>query len=442
MGLGLQKGDRLLWCTGSSVPAVVANIAALRAGLVVVPTNVAYTARELAHIVGDVRPAAAVVDDPDRARWVVEAATAPVRVMSTDFHLVADDPGSGGRSDGAPPSGGGRLDASDTGDPALIGYTSGTTGAPKGAVLSHGNILANSESVARTWRWQPEDRLVHALPIFHGHGLCVALYTSLLRGSSVVLLPRFDADAVLEAGRAHRATMFFGVPTMYHRLATSSRVGELSRLRLAVSGSAPLSAELHGRILKDGGTDVLERYGMTETLMTISNPYDGERRPGTIGFPFPGVDVDFDGEEILVRGPTIFGGYWERPAATAERLVDGWFRTEDLAVVDDGYVSIKGRASDLIVSGGYNVYPVEVEDVLLMHPAVAEAAVTGTPSEEWGEAVTAWVVADGRPPSDEELLTFAAGLLAPYKRPRRVHFVDALPRNAMGKVRRVDLRSP
>ncbi len=195
------------------------------------------------------------------------------------------------------------LDSSAPGDPALIAYTSGTTGSPKGAVLSHGNILANSESVALTWRWQADDRLVHALPIFHGHGLCVALCTSLLCGSSVVLLPRFDADAVLDASAAHRATMFFGVPTMYHRLAASARVDELSRLRLAVSGSAPLAADLHGRIRRDGGTDVLERYGMTETLMTISNPYEGERRPGTVGFPFPGVDVRLDGEEILVRGP-------------------------------------------------------------------------------------------------------------------------------------------
>jgi acyl-CoA synthetase (AMP-forming)/AMP-acid ligase II len=190
-----------------------------------------------------------------------------------------------------------------------------------------------------------------------------------------------------------------------------------------------------------GGTDVLERYGMTETLMTISNPYDGDRRPGTVGFPFPGVDVEVDGEEILVRGPTIFAGYWERPAATADKLRHGWFRTGDLAVVEDGYVAIRGRDSDLIVSGGYNVYPVEVEDVLLMHPAVAEAAVTGTPSDEWGEAVTAWIVADGPPPSPQDLADFAAGLLAPYKRPRLVHFVDSLPRNALGKVRRVDLRS-
>ncbi|HXQ74940.1 MAG TPA: AMP-binding protein [Acidimicrobiales bacterium] len=436
MGLGLQAGDRVLLCVGSSLAAVVAYVAVLRTGaLVGVPANAAYTARELAHIVGDARPSAAVVDDPDRARWVAGSETGPLVVLTTDLDVIA---GGAARSSAWGPD---RLDSSAPGDAALIAYTSGTTGSPKGAVLSHGNILANSESVSLTWRWQADDRLVHALPIFHGHGLCVALCTSLLCGSSVVLLPRFDADAVLDASAAHRATMFFGVPTMYHRLAASARVDELSRLRLAVSGSAPLAADLHGRIRRDGGTDVLERYGMTETLMTISNPYEGERRPGTVGFPFPGVDVRLDGEEILVRGPTVFGGYWERPAATAERLVGDWFRTGDLAVVEDGYVSIRGRDSDLIVSGGYNVYPAEVEDVLLTHPSVAEVAVTGTPSEEWGEAVTAWVVADGSPPTHQELVAFAAGLLAPYKRPRLVHFVDELPRNAMGKVRRVDLRS-
>jgi malonyl-CoA/methylmalonyl-CoA synthetase len=436
MGLGLHKGDRVLLCVGSSLAAVVAFAAVMRTGaLVGVPANAAYTARELTHIVTDVRPAAAVVDDSDRARWVAESSTDPLIVMSEDLTVVS------GRSNAAAAPEVERLDSSDPFDPALIAYTSGTTGAPKGAVLSHANLLANSESVSFTWRWGADDRLVHALPIFHGHGLCVAL-TSLLRGSSVVLLPRFDAHAVLDAAAAHRATMFFGVPTMYHRLASSPRVGELARLRLAVSGSAPLAADLHRRILDDGGTDVLERYGMTETLMTISNPYEGERRPGTIGFPFPGVDVEIGGEEILVRGPTVFGGYWQRPAATAERLAEGWFRTGDLAVVDDGYVTVLGRDSDLIVSGGYNVYPAEVEDVLLTHPSVAEVAVTGTPSDEWGETVTAWVVPDGRPPSPDDLVAFASGLLAPYKRPRLVHFVDELPRNAMGKVRRVDLRSP
>jgi malonyl-CoA/methylmalonyl-CoA synthetase len=435
MGLGLQAGDRVLLCVGSSLDAVVAYVGVLRTGVLVgVPANAAYTERELAHIVSDVRPAAAVVDDPDRARWLVDSSKEPLPVLSADLQLVA------GVSPAPVDLGG--LDTPATGDPALIAYTSGTTGAPKGAVLSHGNLLANSESVGLTWRWESEDRLVHALPIFHGHGLCVALYTSLLRGSSVVLLPRFDPDAVLDACSNHAATMFFGVPTMYHRLAASPRVGDLSRLRLAVSGSAPLAADLHGRIRTAGGVDVLERYGMTETLMTISNPYDGERRPGTVGFGFPGVEVDVRDEEIMVRGPTIFSGYWERPAATAEKFDGDWFRTGDLAVVDDGYVTIKGRDSDLIVSGGYNVYPTEVEDVLLTHPSVAEVAVTGTPSDEWGETVTAWVVADGHPPSREDLLAFASGLLAPYKRPRLVHFVDALPRNAMGKIRRVDLRAP
>ena len=440
IALGLQAGDRVLWSTGSSLDAVVANVGILRAGLVAVPANAAYTSRELAHIVTDVRPAAAVVDHPDRARWVTEAATSPLVVLSVDLQAVGgggNQPTPATREDGSPR--GRTLDASSPEDPALIAYTSGTTGAPKGAVLTHGNLLANSESVALTWRWQSDDRLVHALPIFHGHGLCVALYTSLLRGSSVVLLPRFDADAVLDAAAAHGATLFFGVPTMYHRLAASPRVGELSRLRLAVSGSAPLAADLHRRIAELASTAVLERYGMTETLMTISNPYDGDRRPGTVGFGFPGVDVRLDGEEILVRGPTVFAGYFERPAATAEKMDDGWFRTGDLAQLEDGYVAIMGRSSDLIVSGGYNVYPVEVEDILLLHPSVAEVAVTGTPSDEWGEAVTAWVVPDGPPPTREDLVAFSADLLAPYKRPRLLHIVDALPRNAMGKVRRVDL---
>jgi malonyl-CoA/methylmalonyl-CoA synthetase len=311
-------------------------------------------------------------------------------------------------------------------------------------VLTHGNLLANSESIALTWRWDSGDRLVHALPIFHGHGLCVGLYTALLTGSSVVLLPRFDVDAVLDACAEHKATLFFGVPTMYHRLAASSRVGELRTLRLAVSGSAPLSAELHRSIAAAARTEVLERYGMTETLMTLSNPYDGERRPGTVGFPFPGVDAHVDGDDngaLSVRGPTVFSGYWERPAATAECFADGWFRTGDLGVVEDGYVRLHGRSSDLIISGGYNVYPAEVEDVLLGHPAVVDVAVTGVPSEEWGEVVCAWVVTDGvSSPDVDSLLAYAAPRLAPYKRPRRVRFVESLPRNAMGKVRRTELR--
>jgi malonyl-CoA/methylmalonyl-CoA synthetase len=424
LGMGLAPGDRVLWSMGSSLAAVVANIGALRAGLVVVPANTLYTERELNHIVEDVRPAAAVVDTAARAGWLAAHGAVPV-LGPDDLDRRGGDPAT-------------VLDAAQTDAPALVAYTSGTTGAPKGAVLSHGNVLANSESVAMTWRWRAEDRLVHALPIFHGHGLCVALYTALATGSSVVLLPDFDPGAVLDAAAAHDATLFFGVPTMFHRLAASGRAGELARLRLVVSGSAPLPAELHHQLAADG-TAVLERYGMTETLMTLSNPYDGERRAGTVGFPFPGVEawVD-DGTEILVQGPTVFAGYWERPAATAERFDgQGRLRTGDLGSVDaDGYVTIRGRLTELVISGGYNVYPAEVEDVLLGHPAVAEVAVTGTPSEEWGEVVTAWVVADGPPPPLDELVSYAATRLAPYKRPRLVHFVDALPRNAMGKVQR------
>jgi len=454
LGRGLAPGDRVLWSMGSSLAAVVANVGALRAGLVVVPANTQYSERELDHIVGDVRPATAVVDDPVRARRLARAPRAPATVVGPE-DLAPDHVGAHVRDPAV-------LDAAGAGEPALVAYTSGTTGAPKGAVLSHGNVLANSESVARTWRWTGDDRLVHALPVFHGHGLCVALYTTLLTGGSAVLVPSFDAASVLDAAADHGASMFFGVPTMFHRLAASGRAGELARLRLVVSGSAPLAAPLH-RELARRGTDVLERYGMTETLMTLSNPYHGERRAGTVGFPFPGVEawVGTDDDpaagggpaarthgteepaaEILVRGPTVFGGYWERPAATAERFDgEGRLRTGDLGSVDaDGYVTIRGRLTDMVISGGYNVYPAEIEDVLLGHRAVAEVAVTGTPSAEWGEVVTAWIVPDGPPPPADELLAFAAERLAPYKRPRLIRFVDALPRNALGKVKRGELR--
>ena len=440
--LVLRPGDRMLWSTASSLSAVVVNVAALRAGIVVVPVNPAYTERELTHVAGDVRPSAAIVDDRERAAVVARAAGGDVVVATPDLHVVSGVAPPAGEL-GAAGRGAGVLDAAEPDAPALVAYTSGTTGAPKGAVLTHANLLANSESIAVTWRWDADDRLVHALPIFHGHGLCVALYTSLLTGASVVLLPRFDVAPVLDACSELRATLFFGVPTMYHRLAASSRVGELDRLRLAVSGSAALSADLHRAIEDSSRTVVLERYGMTETLMTLSNPYEGERRPGTVGFPFPGVEarVDDDSGEVTVRGPSVFAGYWERPAETAASFTEGWFSTGDLGVVEDGYVRLLGRSTEVIISGGYNVYPAEVEDVLLGHPSVAEVAVTGLPSEEWGETVCAWVVADGASrPDAEGLLAYAAERLAPYKRPRRIRLVESLPRNSMGKVRRSELR--
>jgi len=256
-----------------------------------------------------------------------------------------------------------------------------------------------------------------------------------------VLLPRFDVDAVLDAAGEHAATLFFGVPTMYQRLVRSARVGELARLRLCVSGSAPLAAELHRALAVRGGQAVLERYGMTETLMNVSNPYEGERRAGSVGLPLPGVEVRLSDEgEVRVSGPNVFGGYWEQAEENAQSFVDGWFRTGDLGRLDpDGYLRILGRSKELIITGGFNVYPREVEEVLQSHPDVSEVAVVGTASEEWGEVVTAFVVADAERPSAESLEEFAAQRLAAFKRPRRVEFVDALPRNALGKVLKHEL---
>lgn len=443
--MGIGPGSRILWVPERSVAAVVSHLGALRAGATVVPVNPAATERELGYVVGDAAPGSALVG-PGRVAEVLSVAGVTV-VLDHDLRRAGRVAGPGGAGTGRvaakPPAGAAAkppgLDALGGDEPALIGYTSGTTGSPKGAVLSHANLLANSLALAAAWRWGPEDRLVHALPLYHGHGLSAALYTSLLVGASVVVLPRFDVGAVGEAVVSERATLFFGVPTMYHRLAAAGGAGRLAPLRLAVSGSAPLPAELHRRMAADG-TVVLERYGMTETGLTVSNPVQGERRAGTVGFPLPGIEARLDGAgQLLVRGPQVFAGYLGRPAHDAEVFDDGWFRTGDLVEETDGYLRIAGRASDLVISGGFNVYPAEVEDVLLRHPGVAEVAVAGTPSEEWGEVVTAWVVPAAGGIDVEDVLSFAAGELAPYKQPRLVRVVDSLPRNAMGKVLRSEL---
>jgi len=421
-GVGLVAGDRVLFSTATSVDLVVAHVAAYRAGLVVVPANTAYTEREIAHVARDARVRAAVVDDVERARWVRDAGGADVVVTGPDVDLA----------DAPPPP----LDGVGPDDPAHLGYTSGTTGAPKGAALTHGNLLANSEALERAWRWTAEDRLVLALPLFHAHGLCNGLHGTLLAGASAVLLPGFTVDSVLDAAAEHDATLFFGVPTMYHRLAASARALELGRLRLCVSGSAALPADLHRSLQDDAGVAVLERYGMTETNMLVSNPYDGERRAGTVGLPLPGVEVRLaDGGEIEVRGPNVFGGYWQRPEATVEAFTDdAWFRTGDLGDHDDaGYLRLLGRAKELIITGGYNVYPREVEDVLGAHPDVTEAAVVGIPSTEWGETVVAYVVGGG---DTAAVQSWAESQLAAYKRPREYRWVTTLPRNALGKVQK------
>ncbi|HEY6396835.1 MAG TPA: AMP-binding protein [Solirubrobacteraceae bacterium] len=425
-GSGLAKGDRIVLIAESSARMVTAYLAALRAGLIVVPINPAYTAGEIAKIVRSAHPAAAVVERDHHAAAVRTAADRPLPIAGLELDL--QDAGSD------------RLETPSGDDPALLIYTSGTTGEPKGALLSHANLLASATAVALAWRWQPRDRLLLTLPLFHVHGLGVGVNGSLCAAGQIVLRERFDPRDVAERC-AEGITMFFGVPAMYHRLATQGAQA-LGRLRLVVSGSAPLPAALAYELKRQTGQVPLERYGMTETVMLTSNPYEGQRKPGTVGFPLPGVELRLAADgEVLVNGPNVIAGYYQRPDADAEAFTDdGWFRTGDLGDLDqDGYLTIVGRSKDLIITGGYNVYPREVEEVLGAHPKISEVAVVGRPSEEWGEEVTAVVVA-GQPVGERELKALAAAHLAPYKVPKRIEFVPELPRNALGKLLRAKLK--
>ena len=437
--LGLVPGDRVLISAESSLDLVSSYVACLRMGLVVVPTNTAYGARELSHVIGDARPNAAIVDEASRSTSIAEINPDILR-LAPSLEIP----------EGRTPT----LDNVGPDAPALICYTSGTTGHPKGAVLSHANCLASAEALRLAWRWTQDDRLLLALPLFHMHGLGVGLHGTLFAGASAVLFPSFRPDETLTGIAEFDATLFFGVPTMYHRLASHADVKALAALRLCVSGSAPLPASLHANIEAVTGQRVLERYGMTETLMLVSNPYESARRPGSVGWPLPGVELRLTGEpeEIQVRGPNVFSGYWERPEANAEAFTsDGWFRTGDLGSIDDdGYIEIVGRAKELIISGGFNVYPREVEDLIREHPQIEDVAVVGEASEEWGERVAAYVVvADAVvvtdavavdtpavPPTLEELRSFIGDRLAPYKHPRALYAVETLPRNALGKVQK------
>jgi malonyl-CoA/methylmalonyl-CoA synthetase len=423
---GLRPGDRLLVSATASVDLAVAHIAAVRLGLVVVPVNTAFGPTEIGAVAAAANPALAVLDDPGRLPGV------PSTGVAIDL------------PDGPAPD----LEAAGPDDTALLVFTSGTTGTPKGVPLSHANLLATSAAIEVAWRWTAGDRLLLALPLFHVHGLGVGLHGTLLAGASAVILPRFDADAVLDGIAATRATLMFGVPTMWVRLAASPRVAELAALRLCVSGSAPLDPSTFAALETGIGSPVIERYGMTETGMLVSNPYDGERRAGSVGLALPGVEVRLEerggaGEpagEILVRGPNVFAGYLGGVGADAF-TADGWFRTGDLGRADsDGYLRIVGRSKELIITGGFNVYPRDVEEVLRDHPGVADVAVVGVPDREWGERVVACIVAADAADA-EELLAWAAERLAPYKRPRQVRFVDELPRNALGKVVRAALVS-
>jgi malonyl-CoA/methylmalonyl-CoA synthetase len=428
LGQGLERGERFVVCAPTSAALVIAVLAALRAGLVVVPINESYTETEVRRIVGDARPAGAAVHDPERGRWIGSAAPGPVEVMP-----IAQLPTRSAAASGVDGVGGD--------DPALLIYTSGTTGKPKGVPLTHANLLSSASALKLAWRWEPDDRLLLTLPLFHVHGLGAGLFGSLCAGASVVLRPGFDADDVVASSGDSGVTLFFGVPAMYQRLAAAGGAAALGGLRLLVSGSAPLPAKLSDEIARQAGQVPLERYGMTETVMLTSNPYDGARKPGTVGFPLPGVSVRLAGDgEVQVRGPNVIDLYYERPDADADAFTgDRWFRTGDLGELDDdGYLRLVGRSKELIISGGFNVYPREVEEAIATHPDVREVAVIGRPSDRWGEEVTAVVVAE-RPVEEEQLRVHAAGRLAPYKVPKRIEFVSELPRNALGKVVRGDL---
>jgi malonyl-CoA/methylmalonyl-CoA synthetase len=430
-----------VWAT-SKFETCVAVVGALLAGVPVVPLNPKCGVHELAHIVADSAPAC-ILSTTDDELPVALAGLERIDVDALD-------------------SGANTLPVEPPADaPALIIYTSGTTGPPKGVVLSRGAIASNLDALAAAWEWTIDDVLVHALPLFHAHGLVLGTLGPLRLGGTVHHVGRFSPEAVA-AELAGRATIVFGVPTMYHRLADAVErdpklAAAIAGARLLVSGSAPLPESDHERIARTTGQRIVERYGMTETLMNCSVRAAGDRRPGSVGPPLDGVEVQLvddggatipDGDnqsigEIWVRGPNLFLRYLNRPEATAEAMTaDGWFRTGDVATRDpDGYLRIVGRLStDLIKTGGFKVGAGEVENALLGHPAVAETAVTGEPDPDLGERIVAWVVlAPGQQPSEHELADHVSRLLAPHKRPRRVHYLDALPRNAMGKVTKTAL---
>ncbi|MFE1520189.1 acyl-CoA synthetase [[Kitasatospora] papulosa] len=434
-------GRVAVWAT-STPETVVAVVAALRAGVPAVPLNPKTGERELAHIVADSAPSAVLAGAAD----VLPPALGGLERL--DVATAAP-----GRAAGAvlPPEPSGE-------SPALVVYTSGTTGPPKGAVLPRRAIAASLDALEDAWSWTGEDVLVHALPLFHVHGLILGILGPLRRGGSVRHLGRFSVEGVARE-LLSGGTMLFGVPTMYHRLAGALTGADgpgnlakaLAGARLLVSGSAALPVHDHERIAAATGRTVVERYGMTETLMNTGVRADGEPRAGTVGPPLSGVElrlVEEDGTvlgdtasigEIQVRGPNLFTGYLNRPDATAAAFTeDGFFRTGDMATLDpDGYVRIVGRkATDLIKSGGYKIGAGEIENALLEHPGVREAAVTGEPDADLGERIVAWVVPEdpASPPGERELAAHVADLLAPHKRPRVVHHLDALPRNELGKI--------
>jgi malonyl-CoA/methylmalonyl-CoA synthetase len=446
---GLRKGDRIAFLLSNRLEFVTAYLAVIRLGAVMVPINLAYRRREIAHMLADATPRLLLTE---RAHLAVLDELAEEEKRELEAVVLAED--LAGWTDEAagfaPP-------LVEEGDLAMILYTSGTTGRSKGAMITHGNVLATVTGLLAAWAWEPADSLLLALPLFHTHGLVVGLHCTLATGGTVLLRRRFEAAAVAGELRAGAATLFFGVPTMYVRLVDALRDGDggapLAHLRLFCSGSAPLSPETFEAFRELTGQTILERYGMTETGMNLSNPYAGPRIPGSVGTPLPGVsarivdaqglDVLPGGEgELLVRGGNVFPGYWQAPEKTAESFVhDGlgrrWFRTGDLARQDPatGAFTLLGRRTELIISGGFNIYPREIEELLASYPGVKEAAVASRPHPEWGEVPVAFLVVEHAIDTGE-LIAWSRNQLAAFKVPKTIHIVESLPRNALGKVQK------
>nr|MCU0973121.1 malonyl-CoA synthase [Burkholderiales bacterium] len=449
VSLGLKPGDRVAAQVEKSPQALVLYLAALRAGMVFLPMNPAYQRDEVAYFLGDATPRLFVCQPQSR---VLADEVAPK--VGLRHVLGLDDTGKGSLVDAATA----QADAFETveragRDLAAILYTSGTTGRSKGAMLTHGNLASNARVLHQYWHFRPGDVLLHMLPIFHVHGLFVASHTALWNGSAIFFEPKFDARRALEL--LPQSTVFMGVPTYYVRLlADPAFTKDVCRdMRLFISGSAPLLRETFDEFRKRTGHTILERYGMTEGGMFTSNPYDGERRGGTVGLPLPGTQVRIVDDagtpyppdqvgNIEVRGDNVFVGYWKMPERTQDEFTaDGWFRTGDMGQWDDdGYVSIIGRSKDLVITGGLNVYPKEIEEMIGALPGVGESAVIGLPHPDLGEAVTAVVTrqqnAAGAALTEGAVIAALTGRLANFKVPKRVLFVDDLPRNTMGKVQK------
>src|SRR5215208_1734083 len=462
--LGLQSGDRVALQLSKSLEFILLHLATVRLGAVTLPLNLAYPPDELKYF---------LEDSGAKLFFALESAKEKIQTIHSELpdlqecifidptesekfkDLVASYQGQSGRDSRRAEVT--QLHRSHDHDTAVIIYTSGTTGRPKGAEITHGNLISNLEALHKAWGWSPDDVLLHVLPIFHVHGLFVAFHGALHAGATTLLMREFDARKVLEMLADGQCTVFMAVPTIHQRLLDVPEASQfdLSHVRLITSGSDRLPDEVFTGFQQTFGYTLLERYGMTETGMNCSNPLNGERRIGSVGLPLPGVEVRAvnpendqslpDGQigEVQLRGPNIFKGYWKQPQKTAESFTaDGWFRTGDLGFRElDGYLTLCGRSKDLIISGGLNIYPPEVERVLAEHPSVAACAVIGCPDREWGERVTAVVVLQpGASTSGEELIAFCRERIAPYKSPKSIVFRADLPRNAMGKVQKTELR--